>query len=561
MTSIGIMPSINLINGPQSGCSIPLQAEHSTIGRSNNNTISLPDVFVSRKHAIIYLQSATDWVIEHISASSQTLLNDRPIHREVLKDGDIITLGESQLRFQAVDPTQPDQEAHASDIQLYEKSPQMALDSGADPVNALSPDMTGRGTAHIEQSFDRLSALCRVSHELTGLTEPEELIKKILRITLNTLGGDRCLFIDVSSPSGEPQVRHTVFKNESQAQQPIILSRTVINHIMDTGRAILSNDISNDTRFKNSASLIAQDIRSTMSAPVRDKNTLLGILHIDTAGFRTVYNQDDLELLRAICNQSAVALENARLYDDLRAAHEALQENQQQLIESEKLSALGQLASGVAHEINNPMTSILGYTELVAEMLNQPEIAPDDQAACKEYLDIIESEAHRCGAITQTLLQFGRKRPSVVQPTCINEVLVRTLEVARFHLGNSIEVITRLAPDIPEISADPHQLQQVFLNLIINARDAMDSHGALTIESTSGPQNIRVNITDTGSGMSREQLEQIFTPLYTTKAEGKGTGLGLSVSQEIIEKHHGDISVESVVGKGTTFIVGLPIKS
>jgi PAS domain S-box-containing protein len=228
---------------------------------------------------------------------------------------------------------------------------------------------------------------------------------------------------------------------------------------------------------------------------------------------------------------------------------------EQQLMLTDRLASIGELASGVAHELNNPLTSVIGFSQLLIE----GEI-PDN---IKEDLNLINSEAQRAASIVKNLLTFARKHAAVKQSTRINNVIEDVLKLRAYEQKvNNIEVIKKYASDLPEIMVDYFQVQQVFLNLIINAEFFMtESHhrGTLAISIEKVDHAVKVSITDDGPGIPRENLNRIFDPFFTTKEVGKGTGLGLSICHGIITEHGGKISAESEVGKGATFIIELPI--
>jgi len=231
---------------------------------------------------------------------------------------------------------------------------------------------------------------------------------------------------------------------------------------------------------------------------------------------------------------------------------------QAQLIQSAKLSGIGQMISGVAHELNNPLTTVMGYSQLLQ--------ASDVDDAIKEDLRRIYDDALRAQRIVQNLLTFARQKKPQRGPVDINEVIEQTLSLRRHQLNlDDVEVVTELAENLPWTMADRYQLQQVFLNIINNAHQAMSSQrggGALTIRSElSDSDTIRVTLADTGPGMPTQVLERVFDPFFTTRDVGAGTGLGLSVSHGIIQEHGGRIWAESERGQGATFIVELPMKS
>ncbi len=243
---------------------------------------------------------------------------------------------------------------------------------------------------------------------------------------------------------------------------------------------------------------------------------------------------------------------------------EAVKERDEQLKEqtkeivgrSERLAMIGQLAAGVAHEINNPLGSIIIYSHI---LLEEPEI----KDLARKNLEKIVKESMRCKDIVKGLLDFARQTEPEVRLADINEVLRSTLSlVEKQTLFQNIQIISRHYPDLPLVEIDTTQIQQVFMNIIINAAEAMDAQGELITTTRLSEDNkfVEVEFTDSGGGISQENLKRLFEPFFTTKEVGHGTGLGLAISYGIIEKHKGTIKVRSDVGKGATFIIQLPIK-
>lgn len=228
----------------------------------------------------------------------------------------------------------------------------------------------------------------------------------------------------------------------------------------------------------------------------------------------------------------------------------------EQLIVTDRLSSVGELAAGIAHELNNPLTGVIGFSELLVEKKDVPEDIRED-------LTIINREAVRASQVARHLLTFARKHPDEKQPTNINAIIQVVLELREYEQRvNNIEVDARLQADLPSVQANDFQLQQVFLNIIINAEHFMiEEHGqgTLTIITEQQGDIIRVSFADDGPGIDPEHLGRIFDPFYTTKEIGKGTGLGLSICYGIITEHGGKIYVESDLGKGATFTIELPV--
>jgi PAS domain S-box-containing protein len=228
---------------------------------------------------------------------------------------------------------------------------------------------------------------------------------------------------------------------------------------------------------------------------------------------------------------------------------------QEQLIVADRLASIGELASGIAHELNNPLTSIIGFSQLLLD-----KDIPDE---VKEDLNVINREAQRTAEVVRNLLTFARKHPPEKKLVDINNIIQAVLQLRAYEQKvSNIQVNTYLAPDLPEVTADGFQLQQVFLNIIINAEHFMvEAHGGgtLTIATERVGNTIKASFADDGPGISEENLKHIFDPFFTTKEVGKGTGLGLSICHGITSEHGGRIQAQSELGKGATFVVELPI--
>ena len=234
---------------------------------------------------------------------------------------------------------------------------------------------------------------------------------------------------------------------------------------------------------------------------------------------------------------------------------------QLQLLHASKLASVGELATGVAHEINNPLAIVIATSGVIRDMLN-PEFDLDasPENILKE-LDTIDAAIFRARTITRQLLDFGRKNPPRPVACNLNQLLddvMQGFKQRAFEVEN-IEIKKQYDPELPDIVADPGQIRQVLLNLINNAGDAISKTGTITITTASDGDHVQVTISDTGRGMTAEQMKKIFDPFYTTKQAGKGTGLGLSISLGIIKSMDGSIDVQSMLGAGSSFTVTLPI--
>jgi len=285
-----------------------------------------------------------------------------------------------------------------------------------------------------------------------------------------------------------------------------------------------------------------------LCAPLQILGRREGVLILFHGVARRPFDDEDVRRLETLVRFVDMALSNAQLVADLKQV-------QSQMLQTEKMSALGMLVSGVAHELNNPLTSVVGYTQLLMSRVSDPNH--------RRMLGRVSAEAERAGRIVQNLLTFSRKHRTEKRPTDINEVLDQVLDLRAYELHvSNVEVVRRLSPGLPKVVVDPHQFQQVFLNLLTNAEHAVREtprRGRIVVETREDGGFVRVAVSDNGNGISQENLGKVFIPFFTTKEVGKGTGLGLSICYGIVEEHGGRIGVVSRDGEGASFTVEIPV--
>jgi signal transduction histidine kinase len=340
----------------------------------------------------------------------------------------------------------------------------------------------------------------------------------------------------------------------------------LVGWVADHGESLIVPDALADGRyFREVGETAGLGLRSILSVPLRSKQAMIGVLQVvDTQAAR--FDASDLKLLEPLAASAVIAIENARLYQDLQDQMHKLQMAQAQLVHSERISALGRLSASIAHEVNNPLQSVQACLTLIREELE------DGQRPEKldRYLGTVESEIERVATIVQRMRNFYRPTRQGMQSTDLHTVLESVLELTARQLQHSnVSVERAWAAGLPAIQANPDHLKQVFLNLVLNAVDAMPRGGKLristaldTIPAGAGrpPRPaVRLEFGDTGVGMSAETLSHLFEPFFTTK-EG-GSGLGLSVSRGVIQAHAGQMTVTSQVGLGTTFAILLPLEA
>jgi len=294
--------------------------------------------------------------------------------------------------------------------------------------------------------------------------------------------------------------------------------------------------------------------KSLLIQPIRWKGQLIGAFSVLWTRETHRFTPEELRLTEGIALQGALAVENSRLYEGVKQQMAELKQTQAQLVQSAKLAAIGELAANIAHEINNPLTTVLGFASFIAERLT-----PDDPM--REELTLIQDEASRARDIVRDLLQFSRQRDFMPETVNLNQVLEQVLGMLRRQGAfGAVTVNEEYAAELPCVEVDVSRIKQVFLNIINNAVYVMAEGGTLTVRTTAGSRGVRVDFEDTGPGIAPEHRDRIFDPFFTTKPEVSGTGLGLSVSLGIVQSHGGTIEVASEVGQGTTFTVALPLR-
>ncbi len=408
------------------------------------------------------------------------------------------------------------------------------------------------GNEKIIRHMDRLAGLYKVTLPLHSVSSTDEIFREVSISVANLLDVEQCGLMLLDDTGALVTHRLPAFGLSDEEVQRISISKEDILklYFANNRRPLIINDAKGDPVLSGLFGSGSTTARSILLGWIRLQGELAGMIRLANKRDGN-FSEESARLVGIISNNVSVAIENAKLYQDLRAQMQELRETQEQLVQAAKLAAIGELASNVAHEINNPLTSIMGYAELIREETDLPSIMRD--------IDIISKESLRARNIVQQLLEFARKRPLELREIEPNELLRETVELVRVQLKNARIKIVEEYGALPSIMGDANQLKQVFLNIINNAVHSMsDTGGVLTITTTGTENHVQIAIRDNGHGIPPEILPKIFEPFFTTKRD-KGTGLGLSITYKIIQSHNGRIDIKSEVGSGTTFTLALPL--
>jgi signal transduction histidine kinase len=415
-------------------------------------------------------------------------------------------------------------------------------------------DLTSANKRLKRKIFD-LYTIFEISRHLNSVLDTESLLDGIILTVIGQMGVSGCAIFTVDNSGTELNLAKskgiTLDHNVNYSLpigSPIF---KVLSEAQNTTHRLI--ELSRKLPAAKADLQLLKSIDTELVIPMSLKNKICGLLIVTEKISRTPFYEDDKDFLSILANQLSVAVENARLFESEKEAYNQLAKAQRQLVETEKLAALGQLSARVAHEVNNPLGIIKNYLELIMQSVNSGEKIP-------EFVTILKEEVDRIARIVRQLLDFYHphsiEKGEVRLPNVVDEIIVlmsMQLEDKRLKL------VTKYAEDLPPVWASSEQMKQVFLNLIMNARDVMRDGGEIIISGAVNNDRVIFEFADSGPGIEEEHLSRVFEPFYTTKKNGAGTGLGLSVCYGILQNHGGTISVRNREEGGAVFSIELPV--
>ncbi len=535
---------LRVLTGEMEGHEFESEGEVITLGRRAENDLPLPlDTRISRFHAQLTQQPDGTWLLEDLESTNGTFLGRRRLHAPTpVEPGDVFRMGRTWLEV----VEEPVEDLAADAVVLLE--PEGPAAEPESIVYSMEPGAEPPQPKTVEELSERLRVMRDVGAALASTLDLPTLLNELLRATMSVVPAERGSLLLLDPETGELEPR-AVWSQE-QTDEGVAISRSIVEKAMAERVTLLTSDAMSDERFQEVESVRELHIRSAICAPLLRGEAMLGVIFLDTTSNTAVFERSDVELVSSIASQAAIAIENARLYTDLRAAYEDLQNAQEQAVRQEKLSIIGSLSASIGHDMAN----------IAAPMVTLMDLCLDSAKLDDQAQDAMQRQIQRMTALVEQLMSFSRPEDLSMEPTDINEVVESTLSLLRTELAHeSIELVLDLAEGLPRVDAAPTQLDRVLLNLCMNAMDAMENDPKrLTIKTALDRDEVAVSVTDTGPGISVENQEKLFEPFFTTKEQG--TGLGLFSCRRIVEEEHGgSIEVDSRIGEGTTFTVRLPV--
>ncbi len=445
------------------------------------------------------------------------------------------------------------------------------------PVRMRLQNLVDRVFDHNRARYRR--AVKEVSDALAAMISIQEIVRRILWTLTEAMGIERAMVLlfdeqrkELRSVAAQGDWSAEALAFQISSEHPLI--DQLWNRREEFSRLDFDDDF--DPTERRACHAVFDALQIKLIVPILFGVELLGIIAVGEKLSRERFVADDRQLLKTLANQSAIAIENAKAYEDIAKLNASLEQRveertrelrdtQAQLIQNEKMVSLGQLVAGVAHELNNPIGYVHANLQLIedyVQKLEDPTLSDENRARAKDALERLIARSRegtqRVKSIVEDLRTFSRLDLAEVQETDLHECIERTISLIEHRLKAGIQIV-RDYGELPRVRCFVGRINQVFMNLLVNACDALDGQGKILIKTRTTPVGVVIEFSDTGPGIPKEIQNRLFEPFFTTKAVGKGTGLGLSISHGIIASHGGKISVHSTPGSGTTFRIELPL--
>lgn len=558
------MARLIVIKGPDEGRQYELPPGDSiSIGRDRNNRLVLHDTEISRKHAEIHSVDGAFW-LKDLGSANGCLLNTKPIRESVLQAGDHITLGQTILVYSSARPERATASSDiASQIRLITRKddevPSAIVKTVAEDEGSrimARPDQAG--TQWLKARLVSLSVMYETTQAISHILDLDQLLDRILELIFNSIPADHGCMMLKNQDTGEFEPKAVRFRESAQGQEKMTVSRTIMEWVLDQKQGVLISDAARDARFATGNSITRFNISEVICVPMKGRHETHGVLFLDTVTNtkRMVaegqeepldrLTEEHLTLAIAIAHQAALAVEETRY-------HHAM-------VQGERLAAIGQTIAALSHHIKNIMQGVVFGSDMVRSAMTDG----DDNMMQKGWR-LVEKNQAKIHDLVLDMLSFSKEREPLIEMIDLNKVVDDVVDVVRGRAEDkNVTLDVRLSPSLPLVPADPDGVHKALLNILSNALDAVDDRddpyvGVQTLLEPGGKW-VRIVVLDHGAGIDPETLNDIFKPFVSTKGS-RGTGLGLPVSRKLFREHGGDVQVESKLGKGSKFIMRLPMKS
>ena len=526
---------MTVLQGPDKGRQFGMPAnEPQMIGRSSES-LPLSDQTISRRHAELTPDDGR-WYIRDLNSSNGTFVNGVQVtDRQLLRPGDQVRTGSTLLVFGEDTKPALDRGVRVAKKGEIDVNVQHTVVSSDESMIMASPEPQQAAEFQL-----------RVIYELTALigSVPDEatLLERVMDVIFAYFQADRGFILLPEDPDEAPHPEVVRHRAGHKDDGPIHVSRTIVRYVMGKGVGVLSSNAMSDTRFSGGDSVQAMSIRSALCAPIKFKDQLYGVIHLDSQVANYTYTEDQLLLLTAIGVQTGLALANARQYEAR--------------LKGEKLATVGQTVASLSHSIKNILQGLRGGADVVELGLRK-----DNMNVLRNGWEIVDRNLDRIYSLVMNMLAYSKQREPETQMTNLIQLLGEAIAlVQKQYDTKKVALISDFPQGLPPVPVDSAGVHQAVLNLLNNALDAVEPESgvvSLGCAYEAERDQVRIVVSDNGEGMAQATRKRLFEPFRSTKGL-RGTGLGLVVTKKIVEEHGGSIEVESKRGQGTPFLLTLP---
>ncbi|MCS6849576.1 MAG: ATP-binding protein [Gemmataceae bacterium] len=555
------MPRLIVIKGIDEGRQFELTGPTVSIGRDASQVIRLRDTEVSRRHAELRRQEDGSYRLVDVGSVNGTFLNKQPIKDAPLQSGDHIQIGQSILVYSAgrnAAPTSSDLAERISMITRHDVDLPSAI------VKTIAESEGSRILAHPEQAdtpwlrtaLANLGIMYEAIQAVSHILDIDQLLERIMDLISRSIAADRGCIMLRHPDSGQLEPKAIRWWRDAGREEKFFLSHTIVEYVLRERKGVLVSDAAVDQRFNTGASIQRLGIREVICVPMKGRHETVGVLYldtrsplrdvVDTASASVKFTEDHLALAIAIAHQAALAVEETRYH--------------QAMVQAERLAAIGQTIAALSHHIKNILQGLRSGSDIL-----KMGLANMDDQLLQQGWRIVEKNQAKIYDLVMDMLSYSKEREPAIEETDLNQLVQDVLELVR---GRAKEVNarleTRLDEQLPRVPCDAEGIHRALLNIVTNALDAVEDRPNATVGVATQlePEGTwaRIIVVDNGVGVPAHKINDIFKPFVSTKGS-KGTGLGLPVSRKILREHGGDILVQSQPGKGSKFVLRLPLRS
>lgn len=553
------MHRVIVIKGANEGKQFELTEAMYSIGRDGTNELRLTDTEVSRRHAELR-QAGRRYRLVDVGSANGTFVNNQPVKDVELRSGDHIRVGQSIMVYTAPseaqargDLTDRIRMIGRDDVELASAIVRTIGETEGSRILSR-PDQVG--TPWLKNALANLGIMYETIQAVSHILDIDQLLERIMDLIFKSIDADRGCIMIRNANSGSFEPKAVRWRDPVGNEEKIALSRTIMEHVLKEKQGVLVSDAAQDSRFNTGQSIVRFGIQEAICVPMKGRHETLGVIYLDTrttakeviarASPTGKFSEDHLALAIAIGHQAALALEETRYH--------------QAMVQAERLAAVGQTIAALSHSIKNMLQGLRSGSEIL-----KMGIKEKDDALLGKGWKIFDKSQAKIVNLVMDMLSYSKEREPAIEDTDLNALIQEVVDLMEARAKEmKATLVARPDGKLPKVPCDPDGIHKVLMNIVGNALDAVEERKQPQVAVSTLPDPVegwvRIEILDNGMGIPPEKLNQLFRPFVSTKG-ARGTGLGLAVSRKILREHGGDIEVRSQAGKGSKFILRLPLKS